>query len=296
MRHAIPFFLIAPLFAAAQDAGHSDWTIRGHVASDNVVVQSHRGAGHLAAENTLEAFELGWSLGTWPEADLRTTRDGVIVTFHDENFSRVVKDASPELKTKGAKDLTWEELSALDVGDGRRVTTLEPVFERMKGHPERHLYLDIKNVDLEKLAVKVKAHDVETQVALASTKYSIIRKWKSLAPASHTLLWMGGTEEELKGRLAELREANFADVTQLQVHVRLKPKADPAGADAFSVSDAFLIETGRELRARSILFQALPWGASDPKVYARLLDLGVMSFATDFPKQTLEAVRRFNGD
>jgi glycerophosphoryl diester phosphodiesterase len=290
MKHVL---LLAAL--VAQDPVRRDWTIKGHLDKDKVVVQAHRGAGHLAAENTLEAFELGWSLGVWPEADLRTTRDGVIVTFHDENFSRVVKDASPELKKKGAADLTWEELSALDVGDGRRVTTLEPVFERMKGHPERHLYLDIKNVDLEKLAAKVKSHEVESQVVLASTKYAILRKWKALAPASGTLLWMGGTEEELRARFAELRETKFADVTQLQVHVRLKPKADLAMPDPFTPSDAFLIEAGRELRSLNILYQALPWGAADPKVYARLLDLGVMSFATDYPKQTLEAVRGYAG-
>lgn len=284
------------LLIPAQEAARSEWTLRGRVPAGKVVVQSHRGAGHLAAENTLEAFELGWSLGTWPEADLRTTRDGVIVTFHDENFSRVVKDASPELKKKGAVDLTWEELSALDVGDGRRVTTLEPVFERMKGRPERHLYLDIKNVDLEKLAAKVKAHDVESQVVLASPKVAILRKWKSLAPASGTLLWMGGTEEDLRKRLTELRETDFAGVTQVQVHVRVKPKADPAAPDAFTLSDAFLIETGRELRSRDILYQSLPWGAADGKVYERLLDLGVMSFATDYPKQTMEAVRRYLGE
>jgi glycerophosphoryl diester phosphodiesterase len=293
-RHALS---LSCLFVAgtvlAQEAPRSDWTIRGRVAADKVVVQCHRGAGQLAPENTLEAFELGWTLGTWPEADLRTTRDGVIVTFHDGNFSRVVKDASPELKKKGVADLTWGELSALDVGEGRHVTTLEPVFERMKDHPERHLYLDIKNVDLPKLAAIVKSHGVEGQVVLASTNYALLRKWKALAPASGTLLWMGGTEEELRARLAELRETKFADVTQLQVHVRVKPKADVTQAEAFTLSDGFLIETGRELRAQNILYQSLPWGAADPAVYARLLDLGVMSFATDFPKQTLEAVRRY---
>jgi hypothetical protein len=56
------------------------------------------------------------------------------------------------------------------------------------------------------------------------------------------------------------------------------------------------LETGRELRSRNILYQALPWGAADAKIYARLLDLGVMSFATDYPKQTLDAVRRYAGD
>src|SRR5438309_9548772 len=69
----------------------SEWTVRGHVPVGEFIVQAHRGAGELAEENTLEAFQLGWKLGCVPESDLRTTRDGVIVAFHDDNFSRVVK-------------------------------------------------------------------------------------------------------------------------------------------------------------------------------------------------------------
>lgn len=287
--------ILALWSATAQDPVRSDWTIRGNIPADKVVIQCHRGAGTLAPENTLEAFELAWSLGTIPEADLRTTRDGVIVAFHDGNFARVVKDASPELKKKGVADLSWAELSALDVGEGRHVTTLAPVFERMKGRPERRLYLDIKNVDLKKLAELVRAHDVEPQVILASTLYPVLRTWKSLAPASGTLLWMGGTEDEQKRRFEELRGTSFADVTQIQLHVRLKPGADLAKADPFTISDAFLRDAGKELRAHGILFQSLPWGGADAKVYARLLDLGVMSFATDFPKATIDAVRQYAG-
>jgi hypothetical protein len=37
---------------------------------DKFIIQSHRGAGDLAPENTLDAFELGWRLGTHPEAML----------------------------------------------------------------------------------------------------------------------------------------------------------------------------------------------------------------------------------
>src|SRR5437868_10948362 len=55
----------------------SDWTVRDHVPLEKFIVQAHRGAGELAEENTLEAFELGWKLGCIPESDLRTTKDGV---------------------------------------------------------------------------------------------------------------------------------------------------------------------------------------------------------------------------
>lgn len=275
-----------------------DWTVRGNLPHQDFIIQSHRGAGELAPENTLEAFELGWKLGTWPEADLRTTKDGVIVAFHDANFERTVKDAPPELRKKGVKDITFAELSRLDVGgwkgdqfNGRRVSSISDVFRLMRGKPERHLYLDIKNVELKQLAEEVRANGVVKQVVLASTKYDVIREWKKLVPDSQTLNWMGGTEEELNKRLAEVRAANFAGITQLQLHVRLNTNS--ASAEPFNLSRQFVRDTGTELRRHGVMLQSLPWGVAEPTVYWRLLDLGVMAFATDHPEITTKAVRDY---
>ena len=276
----------------------SDWNVRDQIPVEKFIIQSHRGAGELAPENTLEAFQLGWKLGTIPECDVRTTSDGVIVTFHDDNFKRVVKNVSPELQDKGVKDITFKELSSLDVGswkgdnfEGRRVSRLSDVFEQMHGHPERRLYLDYKNVDLKQLASEVKTHAVERQIILATTNYKIIQEWKTLIPESETLLWMGGTEEALQKRIEDLRKAKFAGVTQLQLHVR-QPK-EPGSKDPFTPSNAFIIKLGKELRKHGILFQSLPWGMSDTESYRKLLDLGVASFATDHPEVTLKAVREY---
>ena len=281
----------------------SDWTVRGHVPPDQFVVQAHRGAGELAEENTLEAFQLGWKLGCVPESDLRTTRDGVIVAFHDDNFLRVVKNVPESMKQKGVKDLTFDELQKLDVGSwkgdqfkGRHVSRMTEVFALMQGKAHRRLYLDIKNVDLEQLARELKQYNVEKQVILASTKYEIVRKWKALVPESATLLWMGGTEAQLNKRFEELRKTDFADVTQLQIHTHLLKDAGEVTRDSvnpFAESDGFLIARGEELRRHGILYQTLPYGGTIPGVYAKLLDLGIMSFATDHPDVTWEAVKKY---
>lgn len=63
----------------------------------------------------------------------------------------------------------------------------------------------------------------------------------------------------------------------------------------FTISDACLRDAGKGLRGRGILYPWLPWGGADAKVYARLPDRGMMSFATDFPKATLDAVRACGG-
>lgn len=293
-----------PIVGVAADVGaerparvKADWNVRDHIPLAKITVQSHRGAGKLAPENTLMALRLAWKLGTVPEVDLRTTKDGVIVAFHDANFKRLVKGAPPELKRKGIADLEWAEVRTLDVGawlgkefTGCRIPKLDDILGLLTGKPQRRLYLDIKNVDLNQLAKAVKAAGVEAQVILASTDYTQIRRWKRLAPAAGTLHWMGGSEETLARRLAKLRRAGFAGITQLQIHVRTR---QTDRGKVFSPSESFLVETGNELRKHGILFQTLPWGRSDAPVYWQLMDLGVASFATDYPGATMKAIRQY---
>lgn len=267
------------------------------MAMQNFLIQSHRGAGLLAPENTIEAFELAWKLGTVPEADLRTTLDGVIVAFHDKDFSRVVRGAPPEMLGLGVQDVSFERLASLDVGAwhgesfaGRRVSAIEEVFELLRKDRERLLYLDIKNVALPQLALLASLADVAGQVILASPRHEQLREWRALAPASRTLLWMGGEEAVLKGRLDTLRQAGFEAISQLQIHVHARVEN---GVLELTPSAAFLRELGLELQARQIVFQALPWHSAEPEVYAALLGLGVQSFATDFPEVAVQAVRDY---
>lgn len=289
--------------ASARAAERSPWTVRDHLPIGEFVIQAHRGAGDLAEDNTVEAFELGWSLGCVPEADVRATKDGVIVAFHDDDFSRVVRGVPPELAKKGVADLTFAELQKLEIGvregggfKAGRVPALREVFEAMAEDRSRRLYLDVKLVDPGKLAGELREAGVASRTILASTKYPLIREWKALVPESKTLLWMGGTEEALEKRFEELRRADFEGVDQLQIHTNLAipvERIDRDAANPFKESDAFLIARGEELRRRGILYQTLPWKGAAPGVYAKLLDLGFMSFATDHPKITWRAVRSY---
>ncbi len=281
------------------------WNITDHIPCEHIIIQGHRGVGDLAEENTVEAFELAWQLGIFPECDLRMTRDGVIVPFHDNNFARVVNDASPALKKKGVKDLTFAELAELDVGSwkgeqfkGRRVVPMTKIFELMRGRPERHLYMDIKSIEFPRLAAEVRKYEIEKQIVLASRKVEEIRAWKALMPESETLLWMHGNEAELSKDFAELRKTKFAGVTQVQVHVYPKetedtwaPPTDASPADnPFRLRNAFLRGVGEELRAHGVVFQTFPY-TTHASVYGKLLELGVMSFATDYPDVTLREIK-----
>jgi glycerophosphoryl diester phosphodiesterase len=290
---------IAILLTMLAAAAPTDWTVRGHVPPEKFVVQAHRGAGVLAPENCVAAFELGWKLGCVPEADVRTTSDGVIVAFHDGDFSRVVVNVTPELAKKGIDDVTFDEVEKLDIGKGQHVQRLSDMFHAMSGKPERRMYLDIKNVDFEQLAREVKEAGVESQVILASPKHAEIKKWKKLVPQSQTLLWMGGSDDAtVEKKFDAVRKANFQDITQLQIHTHLRDDLktlDRTTPNPFKESDAYLRARGDELREHGILFQTLPYGAKgkSPRCTGSCSTWGLMSFATDHPDVTWDVVKQY---
>lgn len=284
---------IAP---SGEEAGH--WTVRGQIPPAEFVIQLHRGAGKFAPENTLEAFEMAWRLGAVPEADLRTTQDGVIVAFHDKDFRRVAKGAGADLQELGLGDLTFAELLEIDVGSwrgeefaGQRIPRISDVFEAMRGRPEREIYIDVKEVDLEQLVEQVNASGVGRQVIFTTTHHDFIREWIALHPGSQTLNWISGGEAQVRKRVDALRKVDFEGITQLQIHVRLN--SDESSPEPYNHSLAFIRELGSELRERGILFQALPWELSDREIYWKLLDLGLASFATDYPEAAVDAVRSY---
>lgn len=261
------------------------------------IVQSHRGGGALAPENTLESFLAAWDAGLVPEADLRTTKDGVIVAFHDADFSRVVKDTDPELQRKSVRDVTFEELAALDVGSwqgknfaGQRAPGVPEIFALLQNRPDRALYLDIKDVELSALAELARRFGVTEQIILAAPDEQLLRAWKALLPQGETLLWMGGDERTLRQRLDGLRATNFAGITQLQIHVHIT-STDGDGERRFQPSLEFLRAVADELSARGILFQTLPWLCAEPAVYRALAQAGSRSFASDYPEIALRILR-----
>jgi glycerophosphoryl diester phosphodiesterase len=271
--------------------------VGGGAAPEPFHIQAHRGGGITLPENTLETFRWSWKNLVTPEADLRTTRDGEIVCFHDGNLKRVVSGIADTQKAGGIERLPLSEVEKLEVGSfrgkqfaGERIPTLKAVFAEMRGRPERLLYLDIKTADLDDLAKLVGAYGIERQVIFTAPDHALIREWKKLIPDSMTLLWNGGSEEVLKRKIDALRTTNFESITHLQIHVRV---GDSASEHPFAPSSEFIRRLGEELEHRGIVFQVLPWECSEREIYVRLLELGVDSFATDYPEVTLAAVNKF---
>ncbi len=287
------FFAFLSISVGMSVANEPQWNVRDHIPFEKIIVQAHRGYGNYGPEGSFESFEMAWKINMVPEADLRMTKDGVIVSFHDNNLARIIPHAPEELKKKGIKDLTFAETQQLDIGRsrgeefaGQKIVSLAKMIKVLDAHPERMLYIDIKQIDFDVLAQQTIGY--HPQLIVASTKYDELKEWKRVAPRSKTLHWMGGKEADIGRRLAVLREVKFASIDQLQIHVRVNDQG------VITPREAFLRRTGDELRRHGILFQMLSWTQGDkPETYRRLLDLGCASFATDYPKETMNAIRAY---
>jgi glycerophosphoryl diester phosphodiesterase len=125
------------------------------VAALKPIVIAHRGHSAGAPEQTLAAFRQAIALGAdMIEADVRRTRDGVLVMCHDANVDRTTDGTGP------LSDFTFDELRRLDAGGwfaaeytGERVPSLEELYD-LAVESEVALCLEVKGeTDNEQLGV-----------------------------------------------------------------------------------------------------------------------------------------------
>lgn len=298
---ATPFAFAFAFSASVASAVEAQWTVR-NTPREKITVVAHRGAGDLAPENCLSSLELTWGMGGTPEVDVRSTKDGRIVMFHDNNFGRVQPNASEELKKKGVEQLTFDEVRALDIGafrgeqfKGEKVVSIEEIVDALRRDNRRRVVIDVKKVDFEQLAKAVE--DVRFQVTLTSGNEDDLARWADVCADSDATLWMGlGSYDDaaVEKRFAKLRAENFKGINRLQIHVA----KDAQGA--LRPSAACLKARADELRARGIEFQTMPWrnadcqdAATDLQFYKDLLALGTMGFGTDRPDVAYRALDEF---
>lgn len=87
-------------------------------------VIAHRGGGALFPENTLQAFRQSEALGVdLVECDVHVSRDGELMVIHDPTLTRTGGQPAK------VSDLTAQELSEINVGDGAGVPTLQTLLD-----------------------------------------------------------------------------------------------------------------------------------------------------------------------
>ncbi len=153
-----------------------------YLAHEHPLRLAHRGSTILWPENTMAAFRGATDLGCqYIETDLHMTRDGILVTFHDDDLERLTNGRGQ------VKDWGWQDLRRLDAayyfnanegyplrGKGISIPSLEEVMETFPGVM---FNLDLKQPGIERVAAAfINQHHYEDRVLVASFNDARIRR------------------------------------------------------------------------------------------------------------------------
>lgn len=219
------------------------------------LIIAHRGASAELPENTLVAFRRALALGVdGIELDVRLTRDGVPVVFHDASLRRLTGVPGR------LADLTWRALAALRVGGAEPIPRLTTVL-RLVGN-RALVQIEIKaGVDVGPVIEAIRKAHALRRVIIASFDAGIVCEARRLAPSVRRMLISEG----------RLTPANL--IRQLK----------RCGAAGLSVNHHAVVSAGW---IRSLQKQGYPvwvWTVNDGRRARRLASWGIDALLSDDP-------------
>lgn len=246
-----------------RDNRPSEW--RG---SHPVWIVGHRGAPRRARENTIESFDWAESIGADAvEFDVRQTRDGEAVVFHDE-------DVSLGTQRVPVRSFTTREIQRLVLPSEQgnySIPRLQDVFHRY-GRALRYvvevkgsLGLD-RGVMARRIAGLAHEYGLFDRILVASFDAELVKRMREVEPRIAT-------------------SYVFDHPVALPEPGRLTPLFPPVDA----------IAPARHLATPALLAQAAaaglsvhPWTVNEPGEIERFLAAGVASITTDDPETALQ--------
>ena len=224
-----------------------------------VAITAHRGASHVAPENTMAAFGAALAAGAdFVELDVQRTRDGAIVVLHDGDFMRMGGDP------RKVSQVTAAEVATIDIGSrydakfaGERAPMLADVIALARGHMKINVELKY-NVPDPGLAPAVidllRQQRFIDQVVITSLDYAALKQVKSLEPRLST---------------GHIVTAAVGDVA--------KTRADFVSLNSAQATTALL------RRAHAAHKQVHVWTVDKPEVMQRMIERGVDNIITNEP-------------
>ncbi len=229
------------------------------------VVYAHRGASEYAPENTMTSFFLGLNMGAnGIETDIRKTKDGVLVLFHDGTLDRVTGYGG------SIAEFTYDELCKIRVvhtnsGKSDIVPRLED-FLHYCGSQGVYLALELKAPDIEsEVFAMVKKYHLEDRVTVTSFSLDYLIALKRVYPEAK-LGYL--TEDFDDALLAKMKELGIGQLC-------------PKGAALTPEKVAKWHKEGFDVRA---------WGIKDVSIMKRAYDCGVDGMTVNFPDRLIEYV------
>lgn len=153
----------------------------------DLVIVGHRGAAHLAPENTVAAMEAGIAAGAdMVEIDIQLSKDGYIVVCHDDTVDRTTNGSG------AVSSLLWDEIKALNIKDSKgnitelKMPSMDQIFDCVKG--KAGVLIEIKSSDsslpgIEQACVDmIREYKMEQDVIIQSFDYNVLRRAHEIAP------------------------------------------------------------------------------------------------------------------
>jgi glycerophosphoryl diester phosphodiesterase len=241
----------------------SDWK-----AAHRSWIVGHRGAPRRARENTIESFDFAESFGVDAiELDVRLTREGEAVVFHDDDV--VLGTQHIPVRT-----FTWREIEKLvipsEMGE-YRIPKLEQVFHRYG--PKMAYIVEVKSglglplgTMARRIAKLASIYGVEARCLVASFDAEFLKRMREAAPSIAT---------------SYLFDHPVALPTPGQ-STPLFPPVDAIGPRKELVTPTLLSQ------AAMVNLSVHPWTVDEPEEMRKLLDAGVASITTNAPDAALE--------
>jgi len=201
---------------------------------------AHRGFSGIAPENTLAAFERAIQIGSdFIELDVRFSRDGKLVVFHDDTLERTTNGRGR------VAALSLQELKKLDAGSwfglsffDEKIPTLSEVLQLARGRILVNIELKKGDhgaytlIDLAEQALKeVQQSGMDAQVLFSSFDLAAVRYLSQKEPSipvalitrnpwsSPTDLWGATPFPFLNPRKSTLTETNLTKAHQQGVRI-----------------------------------------------------------------------------
>ena len=130
----------------------------------------------------------------------------------------------------------------------------------------------------------INEYGVAGQITFACCDPDLLREFKKYAPAARTKNWLGGSAQNIMDQFEVLKQEDFAGITEVQLHLNNVAEEDRKDGWRYALTPDFIRYALAVTKEKDVLLQTLPW-QFEREDLVKILDLGVRSFAVDFPNK-----------
>ncbi len=243
------------------------------VGANDVEIIAHRGASHVAPENTISSIKLAWEQkADSVEIDVYLSKDGHIVLFHDKDTKRIGG------RDQLVAEQTLAKLRELDMGAwksaefaGEKIPILPEVLPLI---PEgKKLYIEIKTESeiLPQLKKDIDASGIDHErLVIICFDHPTIANAKKLFPEI-PCYWLSTTKPNRRtGKPAPSVE-------------ELIEKAKSAGVEGLDLQSDPIIDAAYVQKIKDANLGIYVWTVNEVEEARRLMEAGVEGITTDRP-------------